>query len=613
MAVDRRSFVKGVGALGALGPTTRLLGEQAAVEKVVPKSLCFGSRQEIDEELKVLEGKIPSDLSGHVFFMESLNQPDRTNLVAGRGAISRLDLSPGKVHLKRRLINTPSVLVQQALEGTKDAFKARGGMFYQHSKLGVVNYCNTAFTRTADNSLVATYDAGEPYVVDPKSLEVVSPIGGVKEWESGFPKPIEKMIAKNWPFKLVRATAHARFDEETHEFFTVNFSMGISSSMFGGKYRGQLDLVVWDQEGSPKKFTVITPGGKQAEIKGAVHTICMTRNHILIVDTPFGLEPLRMMGLSQKAAAQEPDTVLWVIKRNQLKGGGGPVLGRPVKIPKEWQHLETNFDDFGDELVLHAASGPTADFSESISEGDVLLDGSPARSDLRGMIPTAFDHGELGRFVIKVGATSARVLPGRERFVSGRELGWHIALQTYRDNHKTPEELESLYWLSFGYQPELAIKRIYDCYEDYKYRKVPLNQLPESVVPPSISRLDAQNMNIVDTYVLDRPFFISAPQFVPKEGRTGSHEGYIFCTAVSDHDGDQFWILDGENLKQGPICRLSLPQLSMAASLHTLWFEDLGAPPPYRVDASENFRETLEDKPEEIKKVFRDVVYPRFG
>ena len=372
MESKRRSFIKKTGLLGFTSALGLSKESQALADKEVvdfPKAVCSGTTQKLDTHLDILWGSLPDDIYGHCFIMESVNTKEQLNLSASQGAIVRVDFNDTGASVKKRALETPSVVVKNALEGTRHSFKPYANLFYMSFQVGLVNFCNTAFCELPDSQLAATYDAGVPYLINPKTLEVVTPIGAKDEWDGVIPKGLEKVVFRNWPFKFVRSTAHPRFDEQTNDFFSVNFSMGIPNSPIGG-LKARLNLVKWGLSGALEKWEVVDARGRSIAIKGAVHSMCISRNFIVIVDSPFKIEYLKVLGLTNRGQAASPDTTLWIIDRNNIDEQSHKVKAVKCILNKEWQHIECDYEDDGSELTLIGASSPASDFSECVRQGE---------------------------------------------------------------------------------------------------------------------------------------------------------------------------------------------------------------------------------------------------
>lgn len=628
----RREALKslGLGALGAaaaaaLPQFASFLPPRAFAGTVpFPASPCKGTHDTLDLDLKVISGALPADARGHVFLVEALDTPSRDNLVAGDGAIARVDLEEGRARLRKTLISTASVLAGRALEGTRFGFKTHALARFAMNGLGVCNPCNTAVAPLGNGRLALTYDGGVPHEIDPVTLEVVTPIGARDEWRQGMPPISRFLVARDWIFPMIRSTAHPYHDARTGEFITVNHGGLVN---FAGLEQGAgfLNVVVWDGEGALRSFEVVDERGRPLRIPTAVHSLCVTRDHVIAVDTPLSVEGEVMIGLDA-LRPQSDSTTLWIVKRADLAGPGGKgkkVLGRKVVLAKEWEHIVADYDDAGGVVTIHGASSPATDFSECLKRGDKRrIDGKPVREDLLGMIPAPMDVGDCGRFRIRVGETTAALLPEETRLVSDRRLTWHLAIMTW--NAPAVERagrFEQIYFAAFGFSPELLPERIYDLYERYRYRNVPVRELPWEGVPPALFRLDTTTMAIADSYSMPPGHFLSSPQFVPRAGAAdggGQTEGYVMCVVTSDRaggssSGDELWIFDAANLAAGPVCVLGSPELDFAFTIHSHWMPTIARrTAAYRIDQRADLAPALERAPREVREAFERHVFPTF-
>ena len=203
--------------------------------------------------MTIIDGKLPDDLQGHLFFLavagfvDSQSIPgtpivlpssDGTPVINGDGMICRLDFhkkgeesKPGEVWLKTKIAGTPSYWADKA---TADPTLPYGDYKFHNygvarisTWLGVRNVVNTAWLPMKfsgeDYRLLVTLDAGRPYEIDTASLEVVTPVGWNKEWN--------QQIKLGLPFGLLMDTAHPYFDPRTNEMFTVNFTQSFQSML----------------------------------------------------------------------------------------------------------------------------------------------------------------------------------------------------------------------------------------------------------------------------------------------------------------------------------------------------------------------------------------------
>jgi hypothetical protein len=77
--------------------------------------------------------------------------------------------------------------------------------------------------------------------------------------------------------------------------------------------------------------------------------------------------------------------------------------------------------------------------------------------------------------------------------------------------------------------------------------------------------------------------------------------------------GDEFWIFDAANLAQGPLCRLTHPDLDLGFTLHTTWMDAIAKrTATYRIPVRDDFAAGLATQTQEIKTLFENEVFPHF-
>ena len=229
----------------------KLFGSKKS-KKSTKEPLLKTSREEFEGSLTVTEGILPTDISGafYVSFpVGSVNSsglpfPEKTPdgshnpefgspIMNGDGFIIQVDFTNAtNPKVKTKLMKTPCYYADEA---TKMGSKHHGLMGFHNMGitrismlLGGRNQLNTAtlpvkFKNQKNGSLLATYDVGRPYILDPKSMELVTPVGRASEWMTAQPPMIP------WPFGLIQTSAHPVFDPITQELFTVNYSKNKAS------------------------------------------------------------------------------------------------------------------------------------------------------------------------------------------------------------------------------------------------------------------------------------------------------------------------------------------------------------------------------------------------
>ncbi|MEM7374100.1 MAG: carotenoid oxygenase family protein [Bacteroidota bacterium] len=216
--------------------------------------LLSGIREELDVDLLVSEGHLPKDLHGFVYINSAVgsvnsqglpypelkedgtpNPEFGTPIFNGDGFMLRLDLNhEDKIFLRTRLMKTPSFWADFALrEGgpasKEETYQGKAWRFFNTGlgrfslQLGQCNPLNVAvlpvqFAEGEPIRMIATYDAGRPWEIDPDSLEVKAPIIRNEDTVAVMPEWLRR-----FPFKGIMSTAHPVFDAQSQELFLVNF------------------------------------------------------------------------------------------------------------------------------------------------------------------------------------------------------------------------------------------------------------------------------------------------------------------------------------------------------------------------------------------------------
>lgn len=226
----------------------RLFGIIKPNEPIIRREpLLKTSRKEYEGFMEIVEGNLPLDIHGafHVSLPvgsvnsgglpfppknhKGHNNPEYGSpIMNGDGMVIQVDLNSSPApKVKSKVMKTPCYYADEA---TKEGTKHHGLMGFHNMGitrmsmvLGSRNELNTAtqpvkFKNQKNGSLLATYDVGRPYVIDPKSLELVTPVGALNEWMTAEPPMVP------WPFGITQTSAHPGFDPVTKELFTVNYS-----------------------------------------------------------------------------------------------------------------------------------------------------------------------------------------------------------------------------------------------------------------------------------------------------------------------------------------------------------------------------------------------------
>ncbi len=529
----------------------------------IPVSVMRGSRRELDVDLRPVEGAIPKSLQGHLFVAAPLPWGDGSPVFNGDAMAMRVDFADQGARLKSRVLRDPSQRVDEATRNDP-VLRFRNRAIARISPvLGVRNELNTAWLHMpADDRLFATYDAGRPWEVDPTTLEVVTPVGRLEEWEAAF------AVDLPWLFPPVLTGAHPAHDDRTGETFFANYSLG--AVVTGAHVR----LLRWDGEGPLAAFRVLDERGRDLNVQ-SLHQFAITERWVVLVDTAFRLELGRFLSPNHwPLIRQRPYTSIYLVDREQLTGPGGQVRAKRVVIPRETVHFVADHACPDGQVTLHIGHPCASDASETLRTSDRRWDdGTRVRPELEGYPPSPTDIGMFGRYTID--AESAQVVSAA---LYHDEHTWGPALLTTTSN-RVQDRHQHLWWLTGGLLRESLIARLVDAYENYPHRNVSTDAYPEHVAPELV-RLDAPRAKVVDRFTFPDGMLPGSPQFVPAAAADGELDGFIICTVVGagarrNSSGDEFWIFRAGQLSNGPVCKLGHPELDFAVTLHTAWMAEL--------------------------------------
>jgi len=563
----------------------------------VPTSICTSTREDENLHLSVLSGTMPADIHGHMWVVHPLPPENDSALFTGDGRIIRLDLSMTGIDAQMRLVRTPCYYADIASYGQSYGFDTLGMARFSFT-LGVRNMANTALVVLDDERILVTYDGGRPHEIDPQSMELATAVGGRDEWTGAMPSWMGWLLPQ--PFKMVMSTAHPAVDGST--LYTVEYNTEIIGNATWTR------ICQWPGVGPMQSWRLIDIFGADVSIEQSVHQMVVTEDFIVLVDTAFVTEIEDMFG-GDSTVAQSPDTVMWLIRRNELRDGREEVTAKKIQVPLEVTHAYCDHANPGGVITLHVAHTPAADASEFVEPGDQTISAGMARNDLIGLVSAATDLGGLGR--IQIDGVSGILL---EHTVVRDPLLWGgPALCTHPplDDSGT---MHTMYWASLGLAQELRLQRIQDLYAGHPYRHVPLSEIPNENVPPSLIRVDPTGPTIMDSWSFPPGRLCLSPQWVP-----GGTEGYLVCSMVSDDtetpgsSGCEVWIFDAGNLAQGPLTRLGNPDYNVPFTLHTAWTPQAAdRTASYTVSVRDELAEVVSGMSAEIQAMFETSVFPHF-
>lgn len=364
--------------------------------------------------------------------------------------------------------------------------------------------------------------------------------------------------------------------------------------------------------------------GSPVVIEQSVHQMAITQDYIILGDLAFGLEYSQIfspyfLGFLWSPRFQEawysnflgkwlysvflqlkqvqPFTNFYVIRRADLDQRPDPVsesqpeqprrlTALKLAIPRAVSHFAVDYQNLDDQLTFHVGHHNGLDPTEWINEYDQPVNPEAKgclRTDLRGVLVGTTDLGSFGRYVFdaKTGTllnSKSVAAPGNSPDLPPLANSWVPAVYSHADLNPAQEQVQKIYWISWGFSWEVLPQRIYDAYRFREYREVPLVSLPNTDLPPTLLCLDTVQMQIVDAYALPPGHALFSPQFIPDSDST--QPGFVACVVLADDSkdpnrpGDQIWIFQADCLKQGPICKLHYPDLNLGLTLHSTWLSE---------------------------------------
>ena len=406
-------------------------------------------------------------------------------------------------------------------------------------------------------------------------------------------------------------------------------------------------LIRWDGKGKFQTWEVVLEeAGKRTpiQIRQTIHQIAVTKEYVILADTVFKLGPEQLLTnplpqhpqLSRLlrnllSYRQDANTHLYIIRRADLDPNCSTVIAKKIVIPRAAAHFLADYDSPDSKITLHLAHNTAWDPSAWTRPFDNFLHQNASTS--YGMSTAGMDANHLGRYIVD-GETGELI---ESAVLTHFHLTWMTAIFAYNGIF-APRQFKNIYWNSWGCWQELLSQHIVDAYRDVQYRTVPVEKVLEITrqgLPVNLCRLDTEKMEIADNYQFSPGYFGNSAQFVPRNSsrrqltlsekrpqadppeasdpKDESTDGYLLCVVNSSDRYSEIWVFDAANLRQGPLCKLSHPQLNMGMTIHTTWLPKIGKrSADYNIPVKEDYQARLKTQPEKIKQLFEQAVYPHF-
>jgi carotenoid cleavage dioxygenase len=217
---------------------------------------------EIDASGLEVIGEIPEDLNG-LYVRNGPNPKYKTegryHWFDGDGMLHAIHLRDGKATYRNRWIRTDGI-VADATAGRalwKGVAEPRSDNPDDGSRLRLKDTANTDVLFHNGNLLALWYLAGEPYRVDPLTLETI----GTEDWQGTRQSCV---------------SAHAKVDQHTGEFLFFDY----------GPVPPYMSYGVVSPDGVLKHFTPVDlPGARMP------HDMAITEHHSILMDLPLVVDP----------------------------------------------------------------------------------------------------------------------------------------------------------------------------------------------------------------------------------------------------------------------------------------------------------------------------------
>ncbi|MCZ8050221.1 MAG: carotenoid oxygenase family protein [Microcystis aeruginosa K13-05] len=530
----------------------------------------------------ITEGHWPENLSGYVFIVCPFHRKNDRHLFSGEGVIIKWDLQG-----KNNQVNVYSKKLK-----TWDSFWRKVLPIFNISQatfpavvsiLGCSEIANTAIVKLEkvseneqleETRLILTADAGRYWEVDPVSLDTITPIGYFDQHIVSVPLSF---------FPVLENTAHPFYDKKTKEFITCELKLKLVS---GGMLK-DLDksayIVLWDQQKQLKPWKL-----QGAILDGSPHSVIVTEDYIMIPDMPFQMGVAKLLGIRIKPEETYPKTQIYLVKRQDLKEEETTVPSQLITFNGDSYHFLCNYHSINGQIHLVAIQNATISLTEAIEKDDIQhFTGQGYPPEYHG-IPWmfSFDPGVLRKVVIK----DARVM-SEQAFI---HPGWFSTTLYTADPRELEQGYSAIYQVYAGYVRELICRRQYMDFRDQSNRilrdaelpchdlpsvlaKVPFdkdwNQLTEQISQEknaSDTHVSHLGRELLDFYVCPDGYILDSIQFIPQE------QGYLFTTVLTPTRVLEAWLFNPDNLKGGPIAKLSLPEdVHFGFTLHSEYFEQV--------------------------------------
>ena len=546
----------------------------------------FWGQGERDHRLDVTEGAWPDDLDGSVYVIGPDKQRPGGHWFGEHGLLEQIRLRPGadgRIEVRHRLVATAVAKVRRRLP-----FLFGRVAFAELSPLGVTNFANTN-VQAVDGRLFLGFDAGRPVEVDPVTLEHLTPVGANDEWLQGVPGLLEPLVA---------VAAHPAPDELADgrsALWFVNYTQVAPPDVPKETW-----LARWDLDGPVRRWRVAGMSPFDA-----IHDVKASRDHIVISDLPFVVEPEAFRG-RPRTMANRQETRLWIVAKADVDATppGGEVPCVEVCLPMPTGHLTVDRDEEGGNLRVVLQHIPLGDLMISMKRGDLEhRGGQEIDPNHEGLIALALQPSVIGCYSIdpKTGDVhEAATVVDVDRVWGG------ILASTDVVHPDALGHQRQLWYAGIGFDPDLVPQAWWDLYGDSTDGVVAPADLPTEAVPGTLARIDLDTMSVAEVWSYPAGSFPSPPTFVPRAGATEPDDGYVVVVVHQD-GAKELQVFDAMRIEAGPVAVATAPGFNPNLMLHSCWMPDRVGPrrSSYRIPVSRDVKGAVTAIPGVLAEMFR--------
>ena len=346
---------------------------------------------------------------------------------------------------------------------------------------------------------------------------------------------------------------------------------------------------------------------------------------------------------------QLPYTYLYLIERSQLNDSSQTqIKAQPIKIEGEFVHFLTDYEDNqGKQVVIHPGMSYSSDPAEFIHKVDDSVFKDVPQGELAGMITIGMDINAPA--VVAITPETGTAKKYELNLESARQHTPFLGLYAFREGTPT-QQFEDIYWMAGGAWRSMLTERVCDLYNERDNRRVPVSEIKDLIdnqISISINRVHLNRQQLLANLEPDRTqnqdksiltiedsfqctgryenYLVTSPQFIPRKDSQGSTDGYISCVAVHSNNylseendainwssNSEIWIFDANNLKQGPLYKLSHSQLNFGFTIHTSWLKEITPASPNSYNIEEDFKELVSKTSEHLGETIGSKVQDLF-